>query len=142
MTGEQIIQLARQLGGGLRDSETFQNYLAAKQEFRKDDTLREKLTEFKVQKQLLDKQAQLEGVDEAVLDAIGARAETLYREISDNPTYRKYQAAETAYNDLVGAVNATIDSFLADPDDSAKKTAQGSCSGNCAACRGCGTKAE
>ena len=40
------------------------------------------------------------------------------------------------------AVDGRLVVAMADPGDSAKKTAQGACSGNCAACKGCGTSAK
>ena len=135
MKTEQIIELANKLGKELQNCDKFKEYTNAKNEFLECDELKTKSSEFKVQKALLDKQAEITGADEAVIDAIGARAETLYREISENPIYVKFQTAEQEFNLLLSAVNSTISSYLSDPDE--KKSATGSCSGNCSACSGC-----
>lgn len=137
MSGKEIIELARALGKAMSESETYKNYTEAKKAFRADTELKKKLTEFKVQKALLDRQAELENADEAVLDAVGARAELLYREIEENPVFARFQVCETEYNNLVGAVNATIDSYLAEIEET--HTGSG-CTGNCASCHGCDSK--
>ncbi len=125
--------LANTLGKELANTEKFKEYKEAKKEFLECEELRTKLSEFKVQKALLDRQAELENADEAVLDAIGARAELLFREINENPVFQRFQNAEQEFNIILGAVNSTIGSYLATEDH----TVSSSCSGNCAACSGC-----
>ena len=131
MTELQIIELAKTLGKELKASKKFAEYKAAKEEFFANDELKTKLSEFKVQKDLLDKQAELTNADEQIIDAIGARAETLYREINEHPVYQRFQTAEQEFNVLIGAVNSTIGSFLADTEASAT----GGCSGHCESCK-------
>lgn len=133
MTELQIIELAKQLGKELSENKKFNEYTEAKKEFFANDELKTKLSEFKVQKELIDKQAELTNADEQIIDAIGARAEQLYREINEHPVYQRFQTAEQEFNVLLGAVNSTIGSFLADPDE--VKTASGACSGNCSSCK-------
>lgn len=133
MTELQIIELAKQLGKELSENKKFNEYMEAKKEFFANDELKTKLSEFKVQKELIDKQAELTNADEQIIDAIGARAEQLYREINEHPVYQRFQTAEQEFNVLLGAVNSTIGSFLADPDE--VKTASGACSGNCSSCK-------
>ncbi len=133
MTELQIVELAKTLGKELQGCKKFQEYTEAKKEFFASDELKTKLSEFKVQKDLLDKQAELTNADEQIIDAIGARAETLYREINEHPVYQRFQTAEQEFNVLLGAVNSTIGSFLADPDE--VKSASGACSGHCESCK-------
>ncbi len=131
MTELQIIELAKTLGKELKASKKFAEYTEAKKEFFANDELKTKLSEFKVQKDLLDKQAELTNADEQIIDAIGARAETLYREINEHPVYQRFQTAEQEFNVLLGAVNSTISSFLSDGEVSGA----GACSGNCSSCK-------
>lgn len=133
MTELQIVELAKQLGKELRASKKYEEYSLAKKEFLACDELKTKLSEFKVQKALLDQQSKLTNADEKVIDAIGARAEVLYREINENPVFSRFQTAEQEFNVLLGAVNSTIGSFLADEDEI--KSASGACSGNCSSCK-------
>ncbi len=131
MTELQILELAKQLGRELRDSKKYAEYMEAKAAFLANEELGTKLSEFKVQKTLLDQQAELTGADENVIDAIGARVETLYREINEHPVYIRFQTAEQEFNVLIGAVNTTIGSFISDEE----KKASGTCSGNCSSCK-------
>ncbi|MBE6703679.1 MAG: YlbF family regulator [Ruminococcaceae bacterium] len=131
MTELQIIELAKTLGKELKASKKFNEYTEAKKEFFANDELKTKLSEFKVQKDLLDKQAELTNADEQIIDAIGARAETLYREINEHPVYQRFQTAEQEFNVLLGAVNSTISSFLADTE----VTTSSGCSGHCESCK-------
>ncbi len=140
MTELQIVELAKQLGKELSNCNKFKEYMEAKKEFVANDELKTKLSEFKVQKALLDKQAELSNADEVVIDAIGARAEVLYREINENPVFQRFQTAEQEFNVLLGAVNTTIGSFLADPNEI--NSASGACSGNCKSCKGCSHSEE
>lgn len=131
MTEFQIIELAKNLGKELRDSDKFKEYKDAKEAFLANQELGTMLSEFKVQKTLLDQQAQLTNADEAVIDAIGARVETLYRQINEHPAYVRFQTAEQEFNVLLSAVNTTIGSFIGDSE----KSASGACSGNCSSCK-------
>ena len=131
MTELQIIELAKTLGKELKASKKFTEYTEAKKEFLASDELKTKLSEFKVQKDLLDKQAELTNADEQIIDAIGARAETLFREINEHPAYQRFQTAEQEFNVLLGAVNSTISSFLSDGEISGA----GSCGGTCSSCK-------
>lgn len=131
MTEFQIIELAKNLGKEIRESDKFKEYKAAKEAFLENSELGTMLSEFKVQKALLDQQAQLTNADEVVIDAIGARVETLFRQINEHPLYIRFQTAEQEFNMLISAVNTTIGSFI----DDSEKSAQGSCSGNCSSCK-------
>ena len=131
MTEFQIIELAKSLGKELKASDKFKEYKEAKKAFLENGDLGTMLSEFKVQKALLDQQAQLTNADEVVIDAIGARVETLYRQIEEHPDYVRFQTAEQEFNVLLSAVNTTISSFI----DDSQKSASSSCSGNCSACK-------
>lgn len=132
MTENQIIELAKTLGKEISESDKFKEFIEAKKEFLASEELKTKLTEFKVQKALIDKQAELKNADEVVLDAIGARADLLYREINESPVFQRFQTAEQEFNILLTAVNTTISSFLSGETEIA---GQGSCSGNCSSCK-------
>ncbi len=132
MTENQIIEMAKSLGKEISESEKFKEFMEAKREFLASDELKTKLTEFKVQKALIDKQAELKNADEVVIDAIGARADLLFREINESPIFQRFQTAEQEFNILLNAVNTTISSYLSGQTE---VSGQGACSGNCSSCK-------
>ena len=73
--------------------------------------------------------------NEPDFDKIGSLTrdlDTVQQQIKAQPLYQALQQARKGFSDMMGAVNAELSSVL-NPGGS-----QGGCSGNCAACGGCG----
>ena len=101
--------------------------------------LKDKLDEFKIQKSVLEVENEKENPDEHVIDVVSARLEVLYGEITKNPDMTAYTKAEEDLNILMTAINMTISSYVGTENyaTEADSDGEGSCTHNCATCKGC-----
>ncbi len=146
----ELIELARALGEKLAESEQYKTFCQTRDKCKANNELRRKLDEFKVQKKVFEIESQKQEKDENLLDAINARMETLYGEITQHPEMKAYTQAEDALNVLMSAINMTITSYISpenltsgeeeygnyeDCDEEGGGT--GGCTHNCSTCKGC-----
>jgi len=139
----EIIEIAKTLGEKLAESEEYKRFCATRDKCRENKVLKAKLDEFKVQKSILDIESEKpeNEKDENLIDAISARVETLYAEITGDPEMKAYNKAEDDLNILMTAINMTITSYInpqdiATPEDAAYGE-DGGCTHNCSTCKGC-----
>ncbi len=138
-----IIAIARQLGEALKESAEYKAFCDTRDEMRKNQALKVKLDEFKVQKAILEVEKEKEDADEHLLDVLSSRVEVLYKEITDAPEMKAYSKAEEDLNILMTAVNMTISSYIGAEDygtgagANADDDQEGGCTHNCATCKGC-----
>ena len=131
-----VIQMARDLGVELQKSETYANYLVAREAAEKDDELQTLVREFNLQKVALTTARQIEDADSENVKAIGARMREVYSQIMQRPTM---QAFDTAKKDLDKMVSFAQHIIEASADGEDPSTIQEpSCGGDCAGCSGCG----
>lgn len=144
----EIIELARALGEKLAESAQYKTFCETRDKCKANPLLKAKLDEFKVQKSVYDIESKKEETDERLLDAVNARMETLYAEITQHPEMKAYTQAEDALNVLMSAINMTITSYISpenltnEPeygnyDDCDEENAEGGCTHNCSTCKGC-----
>ncbi|MBP3580845.1 MAG: YlbF family regulator [Clostridia bacterium] len=140
----EIIELARALGEKLADSQQYKNFCETRDKCKANTILKAKLDEFKVQKKVYDIESQKEENDENLLDAISARMETLYSEITQHPEMKAYTKAEDELNVLMSAINMTITSYISPENltsetqyDDSDDEENGGCTHNCSTCKGC-----
>ncbi len=138
----EIIDLARQLGEKLTESNEYISFCTTRDKCRANKVLKAKLDEFKIQKSILDVEKEKENADERLLDVINTRVEQLYKEITSNPDMAAYNKAEEDLNLLMTAINMTITSYispenLATKEDMCADEDGENCTHDCSACRGC-----
>lgn len=138
MENNNIIEIARTLGLALKDSAEYKAFCETRDEMRKNEPLKRKLDEFKVQKAVFEVEKEKEDADEHLLDALSSRLEVLYKEITAVPEMKAYSKAEEDLNILMTAVNMTISSYIGAEEYAADSSQEeGSCTHNCSSCKGC-----
>ena len=142
-----MMNLARALGEKLAESAQYKTFCETRDICKSNPALKAKLDEFKVQKKIYDiESSKGDENDNQLLDAISARMEILYNEISENPEMKAYNRAEEDLNILLNAINMTITSYISpenltsekeydDFEDGVEGGAE--CTHNCATCKGC-----
>ena len=143
----ELIQIARTLGEKLADSPEYKTFCETRDKCKANALLKAKLDEFKVQKNVYEIESAKEEKDAQLLDAVNARMETLYAEITQHPEMKAYTEAENRLNVLMGAINMTITSYISPEnltsegeygnyDDCDEEGTEG-CTHNCSTCKGC-----
>ena len=144
-----MMSLARALGEKLQESVQYKTFCETRDACKNNPKLKAKLDEFNVQKKIYDiESGKGDENDTQLLDAISARMEVLYAEISEDPEMKAYTRAEENLNILLNAINMTITSYISpenltsekqydDFEDGVEGGADSNCTHNCATCKGC-----
>lgn len=127
-----IIELANALGNEIAKSDEIKNLEAAKAAFESDTELSEKMKEYEAERLLLGQEfaKSTEEADERAIANLRARIEELSREISQNPLYIAFSAAQEAMNKLMASVNAEIKYCITGERPT-------ECTHDCSTCSGC-----
>lgn len=135
----EVIEIARKLGEALKESEEYKTYEQTRAALKSDVELSTKISEYNVQKSLAQSEAEKADKDEVLYDALTARCEILYKEITQNQLMKNYNKAQEDFEMLVTAVNMTIGSYIGSNSYSnGEGEAHGGCApGGCAHCNGC-----
>lgn len=145
----EMMTLARELGEKLAESQQYKTFCETRDACKANPKLKAKLDEFNVQKKIYDiESGRGDENDTQLLDAISARMEVLYAEISQDPEMKAYTRAEEDLNILLNAINMTITSYISpenltsekqydDFEDGVEGGADSNCTHNCATCKGC-----
>ncbi len=136
----EIIDIARQLGQKLTESDEYNNFCKTRDKMRDNKELKVRLEEFKIQKSVLDIEKEKPDAEQSLIDAISARVDELYEEITNNPDMKAYNQAEEDLNLLMTAINMTITSYIS-PENLANNATMceddENCTHNCSTCSGC-----
>lgn len=126
-----IIELAHQLGVEIAKSEEIKNLNETKNAFDSDAALQALMSEYEADRVLLGQEfskAESE-IDEKAIADLRARIEELTREVSQNPVYIAFAAAQQAMNKLMADVNAEIKFCITGE--------RNNCTHDCSTCSGC-----
>ncbi len=118
------------VGVALQDDDTVKEYNAAREEYIADTEITSAVSEYNVQRMLLDEQQMKPDADQTLVESISARVEALYEKIMTADSMKRLAAAENALNALLNDVNKTIMSYIIPETES-------SCGGDCGHCHGC-----
>lgn len=126
-----IIEKAHELGMEIAKSEEIANLERTKAAFEADEALSAKMAEYEADRKLLGEEFSKDAkdADEKAIADLRARIEELTKEISANPVYAEFAAAQTAMNKLMADVNAEIKFCITGERDD--------CTHDCSTCRGC-----
>lgn len=125
----EIMEIAATLGKAIKETEVYKKYLEAKEAYDNNDAINDKIMEYGIQQQALAIEAGKEDHDDAAMDQIQKRLDTLYAEILEDKTFIALNEAQDAVNELMNQVNQTITYNI---------TGEQPCTHDCSTCGGCG----
>lgn len=126
----EIFELAAELGKKLKEDARLVRLELARVAYEADEEIMKMTEEYAVQQQAMQREAMAENRDDAAIEAINERIEALYDAIVATEGYKQLEAAQNEVNDLMSAVNATINAQITGEQP-------GGCTHNCASCSGC-----
>ena len=127
---EKIMQLAAMLGDAIKETEEIKRLNAAEAAYKEAPELQQKVTEYNVQTLAMTEEYKKADKDLEVINAIEARINTLYQEITELPVMKEYTAAQEAVNELMQKVNNEIQFRITGEKPS-------ECTHDCSTCGGC-----
>lgn len=117
-------------GQALKEDETVKEYLAAREAYKNDVEITSAVSEYNVQRMLLEEQQLKEDADQNLIDSMTGRINTLFEKIMNAESMKALSAAEDKLNTLLTEVNNAIMSYVI-PESGE------SCGGDCHHCHGC-----
>ncbi len=115
-------------GEALKNDVVVQEYLVAREAYVNDTEMTGAVSEYNVQRMLLEEQKTQPEQDENLIKSMETRVNALYEKIMASESMKALAVAENKLNELLNEVNQTIMSYIMPPSD---------CSGNCHDCHGC-----
>ena len=128
----ELIEMAAILGQRIRSSEAGQRLENAAKAYAENTELRSAFTEYQVQQKVLEEHGALEIKDEALIAAIDKRLNEIYDQIISHVTYKEYEAAQEAYNNLISNLISEVVRQANGNDGE-----EGGCTHDCSTCGGC-----
>ena len=125
-----IFELAAELGRALKSDERLVALEQARAAYEANEQVAKLMAEYEVQQRAMHQEAMKEDRDEALLKTVQDRIDAIYDEIVATDAYKNLEAAQNEVNDLMEAVNSTINFNITGEQPS-------SCTHNCSTCSGC-----
>ena len=129
---QSVIEKAKELAGVIAQSPEYISMRAAEDAAGQDELLKGLFAQYdEIHRQVEDATLRKEP-DFDKIGELSRELETVLEQIKAQPLYQALQSARKQFSGMMSLVNAQLSSVL-NPGGS-----QGGCSGNCAACGGCG----
>lgn len=130
-----VIQLARQLGAAIQQSEEYKNYIAAKEQNDADETLQKQIAEFNLLKMQYDTEMEKDDPSKDKIKEINEKITALYNQIMAGESMAAYNVAYNTYNELCSKVSNIL--LMCENGEDPDTCEPSACTGNCASCGGC-----
>ncbi len=117
-------------GKALQEEKVVVEYTEARKAYIEDTEITGAVSEYNVQRMLLEEQQLKEDADTVLIESIQSRVNVLYEKIMAADSMKRLAVAENKLNELLNDINKALMSYIV-PDSGE------SCSGDCHSCHGC-----
>lgn len=131
-----IIEMARQLGAAIQQSDEYTAYNVAKNAADNDQLLQQMIGEFNLKKLSLSAEVQKEDKDPDKLAALNEEVRSIYARIMAHPTMMAYNTTKEELDRILNFIQQII-VYSANGEDPATIQEETSCGGDCSGCSGC-----
>lgn len=130
-----IIELTRQLGAAIQQTEEYKRFMTAKEKNDNDSQLQKQIGDFNLLKMQLDAEHEKEEKDEAKILEINEKIVALYNQIVEGEAMKEYNSAYEAYRTLTDKISNIL--LMCENGEDPATCEPSSCTGNCSSCGGC-----
>lgn len=130
---QSVIEKAKELAGVIAQSPEYITMRATEDAAGQDEALQELFKKYDGIHRDIEEITLKKEPDFDQMDALARELEEIQQQIKVMPMYQALQAARKQFSDMMGQVNGELSAVLNPNGNSG-----GGCSGNCAACGGCG----
>lgn len=133
---EKIIEITRQLGAAIQESEAYKKYQLAMEANEKDDELNKLIGEFNMLRVSVSNEASKEDRDEEKLNSINNDLRECYEKIMSNAQMKAFEEAKHELDHIMTKVQGIITLCIEGEDPATCEVPEG-CGGSCSTCGGC-----
>lgn len=117
-------------GEAIKDNEAVVEYTKAREAYMKDADISCAVSEYNVQRMLLEEQQLNPEADANLIESMEQRVNELYEKIINSDTMKALTVAENKLNALLAEINKVIMSYIVPESED-------NCGGDCSHCHGC-----
>ncbi len=126
----EILDMARQLGEAIRDSEIMARVKAAEEAQQNDAEAQKLIGEYNLTRMQLAQRAQKEDITKEEMEAIQKELSTEFEKLTKNAVIAEFLESRAALDAIVNQVNSILTHFITGEDPNG-------CTHNCSTCGGC-----
>ncbi len=130
MNSNEILELAKQLGMMLADSDEAKALKEAEERHMADSEAQAIMANYSIRCEQLSEEARKADITKEEYEKLNLDAQAEFIKISQNETIKNYLEANENFSNLISKVNSIIAHFVRGEDS-------GGCGGSCAGCKGC-----
>ena len=127
---ENIEKLAEALAEELKSAPAVLTHAAAREAYENDEPLLELMAELRTQRRLIATEYKKESRDEKAVEAINARIDEIYKQITASDAYTALETTHDEMNKYLQSVYSSITAIVTGKG--------GGCGSGCGSCGGCG----
>ena len=131
----ELIEIAKELGSKIQESEEFLNFKSAKEKMDSDEVLIDLKKRFDEKKEELNREMAKENSKKEIIKKLSEDLRDFYSQINDSPSMCAFESAKRALDSLVDNIVTIINSSA--HGEFPTKNFLSSCSGSCDSCMGC-----
>jgi len=126
----EILDMARQLGEAIRDSEVMARVKAAEEAQQNDAEAQKLIGEYNITRMQLAQRAQKEDITKEEMESIQAELSAAFENLTKNAVISEFLESRAALDAIVNQVNSILTHFITGEDPNG-------CTHNCSTCGGC-----
>ena len=131
-----VIEMARELGAALQQSDEYTAYNVAKNAADSDADLQGMIGDFNLKKLALSAEVQKEDKDPEKLAALNEEVRAIYAQIMSHPAMMAYNTTKAELDRVLNFIQQIV-VYSANGEDPAAIQEETSCGGDCSGCSGC-----
>lgn len=131
-----IIQMARELGAAIQQSDVYAAFNLAKTAADSDEKLQDMIGEFNLKKLSLSNEVQKTDKDQEKLTALNEEVRTLYAKIMSYPAMAAYNTTKGELDRVLNFIQQIV-VYSANGEDPMTIQEETACGGDCSGCAGC-----
>lgn len=133
-----MLEMARNLGKEIQNSEVYQMLEKAKEACDKDEALQKGIGDFNLKRMAINNEAQKEERDEEKIQQLNEELQSIYAEVLKNENMTEYNQKKTQLDEMVQRLTGIITLCSEGMDPETADYNPAACGGSCSSCEGCG----
>ncbi len=132
-----VIEMAREMGKLIQESEEYKNLMAARDASDKDENLQQQIQQFNLVRMNLEMESSKEDADQEKVSSLNEELMTLYTQIMESDNMTKFNEAKDVIDTMMNTVTTILAAAVNGEDPMTFDPNAHSCGGSCSTCGGC-----
>lgn len=132
-----IIEMAREFGKVIQESEEYKNLVVAREASDKDEALQAQIQQFNLVRMNLEMESSKEDADQEKIGSLNEELMSLYTQIMESENMAAFNEAKDAIDTIMNEATSILAAAVNGEDPMTFDPHAHSCGGSCSTCGGC-----